>query len=134
MNWLSWLEPKNSFSAATTGRMLMIVCGVIVSRLGGEALAHDALHAVEADAEGLLDQLADGAQAAVAEVLVLVEVVLDGLARHADGLGRVVLHLDLGSSGMPRMRGSETSSLIRAMMSSLVRTRVSRSAFWPSGC
>ena len=24
-------EPKNSFSAATTGRMLMIVCGVIVS-------------------------------------------------------------------------------------------------------
>ena len=31
MNWLSWLEPKNSFRAATTGRMLMIVCGVIVS-------------------------------------------------------------------------------------------------------
>ena len=46
--------------------------------LGREALAHDALHAVEADAEGLLDQLADGAQAAVAEVLVLVEVVGDG--------------------------------------------------------
>ena len=50
--------------------------------LGGEALAHDALHAVEADPEGLLDQLADGAQAAVAEVLVLVELVVDGLARH----------------------------------------------------
>ncbi len=31
MNWLSCEEPKNSFSAATTGRMLMIVCGVIVS-------------------------------------------------------------------------------------------------------
>ena len=45
--------------------------------LGGEALAHDALHPVEADPEGLLDQLADGAQATVAEVLVLVEVVLD---------------------------------------------------------
>ena len=27
----SWLDPKNSFRAATTGRMLMIVCGVIVS-------------------------------------------------------------------------------------------------------
>src|SRR5687768_18622303 len=40
--------------------------------LGGEALADDALHPVEADAEGLLDQLADGAQATVAEVLVLV--------------------------------------------------------------
>ena len=54
-----------------------------VGVLGGEALAHDALHAVEADPEGLLDQLADGAQAAVAEVLVLVEVLGDGLARHA---------------------------------------------------
>ena len=31
MNWDSCEEPKNSFSAATTGRMLMIVCGVIVS-------------------------------------------------------------------------------------------------------
>ena len=50
--------------------------------LGGEALADDALHPVEADAEGLLDELADGAQAAVAEVLVLVEVVGDRLARH----------------------------------------------------
>ncbi len=61
-----------------------------VGVLGGEALAHDALHAVEADPEGLLDQLADGAQAAVAEVLVLVEVIRDRLARHGDGLGRVV--------------------------------------------
>ena len=66
-----------------------------VGVLGGEALAHDALHAVEADAEGLLDQLADRAQAAVAEVLVLVEVVGDGLARHAHRLGGVVLDLDL---------------------------------------
>ena len=49
--------------------------------LGGEALADDALHPVQADPEGLLDQLADGAQTAVAEVLVLVEVLLDGLAR-----------------------------------------------------
>ena len=48
-----------------------------VGVLGGEALADDALHPVEADPEGLLDQLADGAQAAVAEVLVLVEVVVD---------------------------------------------------------
>ena len=61
--------------------------------LGGEALADDALHAVEADPEGLLDQLADGAQTAVAEVLVLVEVVGDGLARARQRLGRVVLDL-----------------------------------------
>ena len=31
MNWDSCEEPKNSFSAATTGRMLMMVCGVIAS-------------------------------------------------------------------------------------------------------
>ncbi len=31
MNWLSWLVPKNSLTAATTGRMLMSVWGVIAS-------------------------------------------------------------------------------------------------------
>ncbi len=31
MNWLSCEEPKNSFSAAATGRMFTIVCGVIAS-------------------------------------------------------------------------------------------------------
>ena len=31
MNWLSWLDPKNSLIAATTGRMLIRVCGVIAS-------------------------------------------------------------------------------------------------------
>ena len=70
-----------------------------VGVLGRQALAHDALHAVEADAEGLLNQLADGAQTAVAEVLVLVEVLGDGLARHAHGLSRVVLDLDLAVLG-----------------------------------
>ena len=31
MNWESWLVPKNSLMAATTGRMLMSVWGVIAS-------------------------------------------------------------------------------------------------------
>ena len=57
---------KNSFSAATTGRMLMIVLrGNRVRVLGGEALAHDPLHPVEPDPERVLDQLADGPQAAL---------------------------------------------------------------------
>ena len=43
-------------------------------------LADDALHAVETDPERLLDQLAGGAQAAVAEVLVLVELGADRVA------------------------------------------------------
>ena len=53
-----------------------------VDVLGAHALADDALHPVEADAEGLLDELADRAQAPVAEVLVLVEVARDLVARH----------------------------------------------------
>ena len=64
-----------------------------VGVLGREALAHDPLHPVQADPEGLLDQLADGAQPAVAEVLVLVEVILDRLARHRHRLGGEVLDL-----------------------------------------
>ncbi len=31
MNWLSWLPPKNSFMAATTGRMLISALGVAFS-------------------------------------------------------------------------------------------------------
>ena len=59
--------------------------------LGREALADDALHPVEADPEGLLDQLAHRAQTAVAEVLVLVEVVLDRVPRHGRCVGGEVL-------------------------------------------
>ena len=64
-----------------------------VDVLGRHPLADDALHAVEADAERLLDQLADGAETAVAEVLVLVELAADRVARHAGRLGREVLRL-----------------------------------------
>ena len=79
-----------------------------VGILGREPLAHDPLHPVEPDPERLLDQLTDGAQATVAEVLVLVEVILDRLARQRRGLGRVV-GLDvvrelLGHPQQPRQR------------------------------
>src|SRR2546423_171852 len=56
-------------------------------------LADDALHAVETDAERLLDQLADRAQAAVAEVLVLVELAADRIAVQHDRVGGEVLRL-----------------------------------------
>ena len=59
--------------------------------LGGEALAHNALHPVEADPERLLDQLAHRAQAAVAEVLVLVEPIGDRRPLDHRGLGGEVL-------------------------------------------
>ena len=95
MNCDSCEEPKNSFSAAddrpdVDDRLRRDRVGV----LGREALAHDALHPVEADPEGLLDQLADRPQAAVAEVLVLVEVVVRSARAAASlRLGRVVLDL-----------------------------------------
>src|SRR5262249_49510827 len=68
-------------------------------------LADDALHAVETDAERLLDQLADRAQTAVAEVLVLVELGRDRGAREADRLGREVLRI-LGHAELDR-QGAE---------------------------
>jgi hypothetical protein len=43
--------------------------------LGGHALAHHALHAAEADADLVLDQLAHRADAAVGEVVLVVEAV-----------------------------------------------------------
>ncbi len=70
MNWDSWLPPKNSRIDATTGRML-----VSDGRRGRvrvrdrHALFDDALHAQQADAELVLDQLAHGAHATVAEVV-----------------------------------------------------------------
>ena len=79
-----------------------------VDVLGAHALAHDALHAVEADAEGLLDELAHGAQPAVAEVLVLVELV--SRSRRA-GAAAASAAKSLESSGTPRRIGRSTSRL-----------------------
>ncbi len=74
-----------------------------VGILGRQALLDHALHAREANAEAVLHELADGAQAAVAEVLVLVELGGDVLAARADqvhgGVGvvfGVVGHAQLG--------------------------------------
>ena len=79
MNWLSWLPPKNSFIAATTGPDVdERVRGRLVDLLDRHALADDALHAQQADPERVLDQLAVGADAAVAEV---VDVVLADAGR-----------------------------------------------------
>src|SRR6266576_3804128 len=61
--------------------------------LGRHPLAHDTFHAVEPDAERLLDQLADGAEPAVAEVLVLVELGADRIAVKHDRIGCVVLRV-----------------------------------------
>ena len=56
-------------------------------------LAHDALHAVETDPERLLDQLAGRPEPAVAEVLVLVELAADRLARERGRVGGEVLRV-----------------------------------------
>ena len=84
-----------------------------VGVLGRQALLDDALHARQADAEGVLDELADGAQAAVAEMLVLVDLAGDLLAaRHEQcgRLGRVVLGV-LGHAQLDRQRDEAPDEL-----------------------
>ena len=79
----------------------MIVWGVIVSTSSVVIRSRHALHAVEADAERLLDQLAHGSEAPVAEVLVLVELAPDRLARENDRVRGEVLGL-LGDAQLLR--------------------------------
>ena len=70
MNWLSWLEPKNSLIAATTGRMLIRVCGVIASTSWVVMRSRTTRSMPrETDADLVLDQLADRTHPAVAEVV-----------------------------------------------------------------
>ena len=74
-----------------------------VDVLGGHPLADDPLHAVEADPERFLDQLTGGAEAAVAEVLVLVELGADRVAVQRDRVGGEVLRV-LGHADRVRER------------------------------
>ncbi|MBM2824289.1 MAG: hypothetical protein HW413_3035 [Thermoleophilia bacterium] len=64
-----------------------------VDVLGGHSLADDPLHAVEADPERFLDQLTRRAQPPVAEVLVLVELTADWIARQLDCVSREILRV-----------------------------------------
>jgi hypothetical protein len=100
MNCESCEEPKNSFCAATTGRMFTIVCGVIVSSssvVRRSRTTRSIRYRPMRKASWMSSPT--GAQAAVAEVLVLVEVVGDGLAGQRGGLRGEVLDLDLAVLG-----------------------------------
>ena len=99
-----------------------------VDVLGRHPLADDTLHAVEPDPEGLLDQLAGRAQAAVAEVLVLVELGADRAAVETERVGGEVLRV----LGTPIVCGSATSFWTSARMSCVVRTRQSSGTSTPS--
>ena len=82
-----------------------------VDVLGRHPLADDALHAVQADAERLLDELADRAQAPVAEVLVLVDLAAHLFRpRDAHGLLGVVLRV-LGHAELDRQRDEAPDEL-----------------------
>ena len=81
-----------------------------VGVFGGEALADDAFHAGQPDAERVLDELTDRAQPAVAEVLVFVDLVGDLLAarrQQRDGLGGEIL----GVLGHAELAGQRDESL-----------------------
>ena len=100
MNWDSWLPPKNSFIAATTGGMLMSALGVALSASWIDMLLDHALHAQQADPEGVLDQLAVGADAAVAEVVDVVArprpLLLDQVADDAAMSSRLIVRWPAG--------------------------------------
>src|SRR4026208_1750485 len=116
MNCDSCDEPKNSFSAATTGRMLMIVCGVIVSTSSVVMRSRTTrpirqrptrnaprlrAHPGERHAERLGSELARRAESAVAEVLVLVELPANRIPREERRLGGIVLRV-LGHAQLVR--------------------------------
>ena len=70
MNCDSCEPPKNSLIAATTGRMLTSWLGAVSCRVRDRhPLADHALHAQQADAELVLDQLTHCTDAAVAQVV-----------------------------------------------------------------
>ena len=73
MNCDSWLVPKNSLIAATTGRMLIRVCGVIASTSWVVIRSRTTRSMRDRPTDLVLDQLADGADAAVAEVVDVVD-------------------------------------------------------------
>ena len=74
MNCDSCDEPKNSRTAAAAGLALIRSCGMIVSiSTEAHALLDRALHAQQADAILVLHQLADRADAAVAEMVDVVD-------------------------------------------------------------
>ena len=76
MNCDSCEVPKNSLMAATTGRMLIRVWGVMASTSWVVMRSRtDPLHAGQADPDLVLDQLADRADAPVGEVVLVVEAV-----------------------------------------------------------
>ena len=98
----------------------------VVSVLGGHALAHDALHAAHADAELVLDQLADGAHAAVAKVVDVVEALgvialVDG-EQVAQGRDDVLLREDL--LGVGHVDAELLVDLVAADASEVVALRV----------
>ena len=99
MNWDSGEEPKNSLIAATTGRILIRDCGVSdfhILRLQRHAFADNSLHAGKADAELVLQQLADGTDTAVAELVDIVrKAEADSKAGHVVDGGENIINDDV---------------------------------------
>ena len=75
MNCESWLDPKNSRIAAITGLALTRSCGMAVdiSWYTRHLFLDGALHADQADAELVFEQFAHRADAAVAQVIDVVD-------------------------------------------------------------
>ena len=103
----------------------------LVGLLHAHALAHDALHARQADAELVLDQLADRADAAVAEVVDVVDLHAISVRMQADdvlhGL-RDVLFGQRGARGLLLIEAEFLVDLVAANLRQVVALRVEEQA------
>ena len=106
MNCESCDEPKNSRTAATAGLALIRSFGITVeTSTARHPLLHGALHAEQADAILVLEQLADRAHAAVAEIVDIVDLALAVLEVDQGLDHRDDVFVAQGASPCPRRRG-----------------------------
>ena len=105
MNCESWLVPKNSFMAATTGRMLISVWGVIASTSWVVMRSRTTRSIRERpDTDLVLDQLAHRAHTPVGEVVLVVEAVTRLALGQVEKVGACGQDLALGQHGLARHR------------------------------
>ena len=128
MNCDSCEEPKNSFSAATTGRMLMIVCGVIVSTSSvviRSRTTRSMRYRPTRNASWISSPTVRRRRLPKSSYS------SSSWAIGARGIEIASAAKSLDSSSTPSMCGRATSFLTSARMSSVVRTRVPSGTFTP---
>ena len=115
--------PKNSFTAATTGRMLISVCGVMAST-SWVVMRSRTTRSMrrQPDPDLVLDQLADRADAPVGEVVLVVDAVgrlavghVLGQVQHVGGRGQDLRRAEHATGSAPASRSSIAEQVRQAV-------------------